>query len=74
MKKDLSSEEHAKDQIQEVLWNQNFQCNQLSLYVRSAHKVDHHCWSLCGVVALFNGKWIFGRQSSQKMKLKNLRS
>lgn len=74
MKKDSHSEKHAKDQIQQVFFNQNFQHNQLSLYVQSAHKVDHHCLSLCGVIALFNGKWVFGRQLGQKMKPKTLRS
>lgn len=37
--------------------------------VQSAHKVDHHCLSLCGVIALSNGKTV-----GQKMKPKTLRS
>lgn len=68
------SEKHAKDQIHQVFFKQNFQHNQLSLYVQSAHKVDHHCLILCGVIELFNGKWVFGRQLSQKMKPETLRS
>lgn len=72
MKKGLNSENLAKGQIEQVLCNQNFQCNQLSLYVQSAYKVDQHC--LSGVMALFNGRWMFGTQLSQKMKLKKMRS
>lgn len=42
--------------------------------MQSAYKADHHCLNLRGVIALFNGKGIFGRQLSQKMKLKKMRS
>lgn len=37
--------------------------------MQSALKVDHHCLSLCGVIALTNGKTV-----GQKMKPKTLRS